>query len=176
MRKSLVIWLFEVSKNVYTRYFKKNHIPWNTTVPELKTYPITSFGYVLGDFLQKHHYELIPKVERHDAYHVLTQYGTTVEEEIGLQYLCMGNGKKSLYMYGAVLLGTLLLPEYCRFYYQSYLIGQQSNPFHDFDYEKLLSVNYDDLYEVIFTDEIHYTKTQLLLNLKQLSSLPNTFS
>lgn len=153
MRKKLVIWLFEISKNIYTKFFKRNHIPWNVNVSELKTYPIQSFGYVLGDFLQLNNFELIPKVERHDAYHVITQYGTTVEEEIGLQFLCMGNGKKSLYMYGAIILGTLILPEYLNFYIASYNIGKQANSFHQFEYKNLLQTNYEELRNMIFSNE-----------------------
>ncbi|WP_121667148.1 Coq4 family protein [Mesonia aquimarina] len=150
MRKKLVLWLFEFSKKIYTKWFKKNHIPWCVSVQELLLYPSESFGHKLGEFLNQHHFQLIPKVERHDAYHTLTQYGVSVEEEIALQYLCLGNGKKSPYMFGAIILGTFILPEYFAFYYKSFLKGKDAKPFHHFDYKKLLQKNYNEFRAEIF--------------------------
>ena len=154
MRKKLVVFLFEISKSLYTKFFKKNHIPWEVTTEDLLQFPTETFGFHLGEFLQKNNFQLIPKVERHDAYHTLTNYGTRVEEEIGLQYLCMGNGKKSPYMYGAILLGTLILPEYISFYLQSYqiyfshVIQEHSLWGHDFliYYNLLLTFQYRGLH------------------------------
>lgn len=150
MRKKLIYWLFEISKKAYTKWFKKDHIAWEVTTKELQQYPAESFGYQLGHFLAKNHFELLPKVERHDAYHTLTGFGTSVEEEIALQYLCMGNGKKSPYMYGAVLLGTFILPEYLPFYLKAYQKGKAAHRFHHFDFQKLLPINFDDFKSSIF--------------------------
>ena len=124
-------------------------------------FPTETFGFHLGEFLQQNNFQLIPKVERHDAYHTLTNYGTRVEEEIGLQYLCMGNGKKSLYMYGAILLGTLILPEYFGFYVKSFLVGKEANPFHHFDYEQVLHLDYFQFKSMIFSDKTIKTHLQI---------------
>ena len=149
-RKKLIEWLFEHSQKVYTNLFK-NHQPWGIYKKELLTYPKQSFGRHLGAFLDKHGFELIAKVERHDAYHTLTGYGTKVEDEIALQCLCFGNGKRSLYLYGAMILGIIILPDYSPYYYRSFTIGKQANPFHHFDYKKLLHVNIDDFRQAIFS-------------------------
>ena len=137
-RKKLIIWLFENSQHFYVTYFKRNHTAWKVSKQELLNYTKESFGYHLGLFLKKNNFELIPKIERHDCYHVLTGYGTQVEDEIALQYLCYGNGKRSLYLFGVVLLGTILLPEYMPYYLKSYRIGKSANAFYQFDYSTLL--------------------------------------
>ena len=124
-------------------------------------FPTETFGFHLGEFLQQNNFQLIPKVERHDAYHTLTNYGTRVEEEIGLQYLCMGNGKKSPYMYGAILLGTLILPEYFGFYVKSFLVGKEANPFHHFDFEQVLHLDYFQFKSMIFSDKTIKTHLQI---------------
>jgi len=129
----------------------KNHEAWGVTTNELLTYPTDTLGRHLGEFLHKNGFELIPKVERHDAYHTLTGYGTNVEDEIALQCLCFGNGKRSLYLYGAMILGILILPDYWRYYYCSYQIGKNAHPFHHFDYKKLLNVNIHDFRSAIFS-------------------------
>jgi ubiquinone biosynthesis protein Coq4 len=150
LRKQLIEWLFEKSQKVYTNLFKK-HEPWGIYRDELLTYPDKSFGKHLGEFLKKNNFELIAKVERHDAYHTLTGYGTKVEDEIALQCLCFGNGKRSIYLYGAMILGIIILPDYLNYYYKSYYIGKYANSFHHYDYKKLLKVNIDEFRKSIFS-------------------------
>ncbi|HPF11894.1 MAG TPA: Coq4 family protein [Flavobacteriaceae bacterium] len=152
MRKQLIAWLFEKTQKGYTRYFKKNKKPWGITKRELLLYPEESFGHHLGLFLQKHGFELIPKVERHDAYHVITGYGTRVEDEIALQYLCFGNGKRSLYLFGVMFLGTMILPDYLPYYLNSFQKGKNCHHFHGYDYSKMLEVPLSDFRHIIFSN------------------------
>lgn len=149
-RKRIVTKLFEISQKVYVKHFKKNKIPWKTNRDILLTYPENSLGRILGTFLKVNDFQLLPKVERHDAYHVLVDYGTAPQDEIALQYLCLGNGKQSLYLIGVIILGTLLLPEYFRYYLHSYEVGKKAHPFHHYDYEKLLSQDLQKLREAFF--------------------------
>jgi len=149
-RKQLISWLFDKSQEIYTNLFKK-HKPWGITKADLLEYPNDSFGKHLGEFLDKNGFELIPKVERHDCYHVLTGYSTKVEDEIALQYLCFGNGKRSPYLLGAIILGTIILPDYIKYYYKSFNIGRTANAFHHFDYSKLLKVSIQEFRHAIFS-------------------------
>ncbi len=150
IRKQFIGWLFEKSQKIYTNMFK-NHKPWGIYKDDLLQYHEASLGKHLGIFLDKHGFELISKVERHDVYHVLTGYGIKVEDEIALQYLCFGNGKRSPYLYGAMILGTIILPDYLNYYYKSYHIGKNANAFHYFDFKKLLKVSIADLRFSIFS-------------------------
>ena len=129
----------------------KKHESWKVTKDDLLKFPDESFGRHLGEFLSKNNFELIPKVERHDCYHVLCGYSTAVEDEIALQCLCYGNGKRSPYLYGAIILGVAILPDYYKYYFKSYNIGKAANPFHQFDYKKILKVSIQDLRTAIFS-------------------------
>jgi ubiquinone biosynthesis protein Coq4 len=149
-RKEIVAWLFKNSQKLYGNLFLRRK-PWDIKKEDLLNYPTDSFGKHLGLFLAKHNFELIPKGERHDAYHTLTGYKTEVEDEIALQYLCIGNGKKSLYAIGAAIFGSIILPEYYKFYYASFWIGKNANVFHHFDYRLLLHVSLQDLRASIFS-------------------------
>ena len=160
-RKQLIIWLFEHSQRIYTSLFK-NHEPWNVTKTDLLKQPKSTFGRHLGEFLDANNFELIPKVERHDCYHVLCGYSTEVEDEIALQCLCYGNGKRSPYLYGAIILGIAILPDYFKYYYKSFRIGKAANAFHHFDYRKLMHISIDDFRDAIFLKHE-------LLNLKFIS-------
>ncbi|MCW9038247.1 hypothetical protein, partial [Altibacter sp.] len=148
-RKKLIHWLFEKTRIIYCRFKKK--VPWEITTLQLLQLPSTTFGYRLGSFLLKNGFELLPKVERHDAYHVLTGFSTRVEDEIALQYLCFGNGKRTPYLLGVLLLGTLLLPEYVGYYLDSFRIGKQLGPFHHYDYKLLLKQSFDEFKDSIFS-------------------------
>lgn len=149
-RKKLIAWLFETSQKVYGDLFV-NRKPWGIKKTELLNYPEDSFGKHLGLFLDENNFELIPKGERHDAYHTLTGYKTKVEDEIALQYLCVGNGKRSLYAIGAAVVGSMILPEYYKYYFKSFRIGKNSNAFYHFDYKNLLLVSLHDLRDSIFS-------------------------
>ncbi|MBV1923655.1 MAG: ubiquinone biosynthesis protein COQ4 [Flavobacteriaceae bacterium] len=144
IRKRLIVWLFDHSQKIYTQLFK-NHKSWGLSKKDLLLYPSKSLGKHLGEFLDKYGFELIPKVERHDAYHTLTGFGINVEDEIALQYLCFGNGKRSLYLYGAILLGTCILPDYLPYYLKSFRKGRKAYSFHQYDYRTLLHIPIKDL-------------------------------
>ncbi|MFC7358319.1 hypothetical protein ACFQO1_11520 [Jejudonia soesokkakensis] len=148
-RKQFIQWLFEITQKFYLRFKRKR--PWNISRQQLLQMPKNTVGYALGKFLDSQGFELIPKVERHDAYHLLTGFSTSVEDEIALQYLCFGNGKRTPYLLGVLLLGTLLLPDYLSYYRKAFSIGKASNSFHHYEYKKVLSWDYGNFRKSIFS-------------------------
>jgi len=136
-REKICVWLFEKSKTPYANYFKSN-TAWDLNRTDLLSFPTYTLGHALGLFLSTNDYDLIPKLEKHDAYHVITDYGTSVREEVALQYFFLGNKKRSLYLYAVIIIGALLLPENITYYYQSYLHGKNSTPFHQWNIGALL--------------------------------------
>ena len=148
-RKQLIAWLFKITQHFYTKYFKKNE-PWYIKKKHLLQFPKETFGYHLGTFLEKNGFELIPKAERHDAYHVITGYNTNEEDEIALQFLCFGNGKRSIYLFSVITIGSIILPEYWKYYIKSYRIGKNANAFYNLDYKRLLDTSISKLRSSIF--------------------------
>jgi len=150
-RKQLITWLFEKSEQLYRRFKKKQ--PWGITNEDLLAMPVDCYGYRLGCFLEGNGFDLIPKVERHDAYHVLTGFGTSQEDEIALQYLCFGNGKRTPYLFAVLLLGTLILPDYFAYYRKAYYFGKKSHSFHHFDFKTVLPLDFELFRSTIFSEE-----------------------
>ena len=148
-RKQLIAWLFKVTQHIYTTYFKTNQ-PWGIKKEQLLEYSPKTFGHHLGLFLDSNGFELIPKVERHDAYHVMTGYNSNEQDEIALQYLCFGNGKRSIYLFGVITIGSIILPEYWKYYLKSYRIGKSANTFYNLDYKALLNTSISNLRGSIF--------------------------
>lgn len=136
-RKRIITWLFNRAQHIYTNYLKRSE-PWTVTKAELLAMPHNTLGYNLGKFLLKNGFDMIPRAERHDAYHVVTGYSTDVQDEIAQQYLCLANGKRSPFLFGVITVGTLLLPEFLPYYLKSFVKGREMATFHHYDYEQLL--------------------------------------
>jgi ubiquinone biosynthesis protein Coq4 len=130
--------MYEITKKPYQKWLKKNQ-PWNIDIPELINYPEDSLGFHLGNFLVANNFEMQPKLEDHDIIHVLTNTGVTVEEEIGMQFYLLGNGKRSLYLYMVIASGTLFYPYHFRQFLDYYQRGKKAHHFHDLQFLRMLS-------------------------------------
>jgi len=164
-REKICIWLFDKSKTPYAKYFKSN-APWNLNSAALLSFPTNTLGYELGLFLSTNGYQLIPKLEKHDAYHVITEYGTSVKDEIALQYFFLGNKKRSPYLFGVIAIGALLTPENFIHYHQAYLHGKRATPFHKWDIKQLLHQPLNEIRSAVFNSK----NTPTTQNLKHSSN------
>jgi ubiquinone biosynthesis protein Coq4 len=137
MKDRLIEKMYECTKKPYQKYFKKNE-PWKIDKTKLFDYPEGSLGLALGNFLYKNHFEIQPKLEDHDIIHVLTNTGTSVLEEIGMQYYLLGNGKRSLYLFLVASIGIFFYPRQIIFFIQQYKKGKRALPFYYLDFSKML--------------------------------------
>lgn len=97
-----------------------------------------TLGNKLGKFLTKHNYSIQEKLEEHDVFHVLTNTGTTVINEIEMQFYLLGNGKRSPFVFIVMATGIVFYPfEYEKFY-KSYKKGKQAHQFYHLDFSKIL--------------------------------------
>lgn len=140
-----MVHLYESSSKIYTVLFKYNRAAWGITKEEFLQYPVGSLGYALGMFYKSKGFDIMPKLENHDAYHVITGIGTEVEEEVAMQFLLLGNGKVSLYLLGVIVIGTLFFPEYWNLYKQAYQKGRARLRFHDLDFQHFLETPLTDI-------------------------------
>ena len=140
LRATFIEYLFYAASKVYLK-FKLYQQPWRVQQHELKSYPQGSLGQALFHFLEEHHYTLQALAETHDVFHVLVGIPTTVKDEIGLQYLLLGNGKRSPFLVLAVLTGLLLMPDKLSFFIKQYHKGRSIIPFHHLDFEALLTTS-----------------------------------
>lgn len=137
MRDLIIEKMYEWSKKPYQKFFKKNE-PWPITSKELILYPPESLGFHMGCFLLKYNFEIQPKLEDHDVFHVLTNTGVSVTEEIGMQYFLLGNGKRSAYQFAVIIIGTLFYPMQWKRFNTFYRRGKSAHQFYDLPFEKML--------------------------------------
>ena len=156
-RKSLdqiIIRWVEKSKPWYAKYFKKKTTPWPITIQQLNEYPSGTLGNALGQFLDAENLQMIPKFEDHDIMHILMNYKTTVVDEIRMQFFLLGNGKRSFYMLGSILLGTLLYFRYWKTFVQEFKIGKSCLPCHHWNYKHLLHEQVSLLRNLIYKNDL----------------------
>ncbi|MCB9224804.1 MAG: hypothetical protein H6582_11540 [Crocinitomicaceae bacterium] len=132
-REKLCAWMFEVTKAPYAALFKRKKTAWGLNSSTLLTYPAGTLGNEVGQFLSTNGFELIPKLESHDVYHVITGMSTTVQDEVGMQFLLLGNGKKSLYLFSTIGICIFLLPEHFKYFIRCYKKGKLYKPIYKLD-------------------------------------------
>lgn len=149
LRVSFLLFVYGITQKLYRTYFKKKKRQWQFSEKQLLEFKEDSLGRKLGEFYKRHGFSMIPKMENHDVHHLITGCGTQFEEEIAMQYLLLGNGKLNAHLLAAIVLGSLILPEYFRMYIRAYKKGQHMKPFYHWDFESLLWQNFDHLKDFI---------------------------
>ena len=141
--------MYDKTQKLYRKYFKKKKRQWQFNEKQLLEFQEDSLGRKLGEFYRKHEFSMIPKMENHDVHHLITGCGTNFEDEIAMQYLLLGNGKLNAHLLAAIVLGTIILPEYAKIYIKAYKKGQNMRAFHHWDFEGLLSQKYEHVMDFI---------------------------
>lgn len=136
-RHWLLTTLFAVSQGPWA--WLKRREPWDVTPLQLAQMPPGSLGHALGLYLMDLGFELMPKLESHDVFHLLTGVRTDVPGEIELQFVLFGNGKRSLYLLGVLGMGLVLFPEYGVRWREAAARGASLEPFFAVDYRAQLS-------------------------------------
>lgn len=152
-RIQILLFVYNKTQNLYRKYFKKKKREWQFYQDQLLAFEEDTLGRKLGEFYKKHGFTMIPKMENHDVHHLLTDCGTKFEEEVAMQFLLLGNGKLNAHLLAAIFLGSLILPEYLKMYLKAYQKGKSMRPFYNWDFEKLLSQNFENVKDFIYQKE-----------------------
>lgn len=130
--------LFRWSYPIYGFLFKWKQKPWIWSKDQLRNFSPGSLGREIFHFLDNNGFDMLPKFEDHDALHVLFGYSSHVVDEVRMQYCLLGNGKRSLYLYGVIIIGWCAFPECWQLFRQAFNRGRQLAPVHHWKFEYLL--------------------------------------
>lgn len=139
LRGWLMEQLFYWSYPVYGALFKRRRPTWYWTVSSLNEFEDRTFGKAIAHFLSSNGFDLIPKFENHDALHVLFGYGTHIIDEVRMQFCLLGNGKRTLYLFGVIIIGWAAFPECWHLFIGAYKRGKSFRPVHHWKFEHLLN-------------------------------------
>jgi len=149
IRETILVWLYDKSKMIYANHFKKA-LAWDEDKASLLSYPKESLGFALGKFLDKNHFTMEPKLESHDVFHTIIGFDTKIEDELAMQYFLMGNGKRSVYMFMALIPGSFLFPEQWNYFKKSFQNGKRTPPFSHWNFYKLLNTSLEEIQQILF--------------------------
>lgn len=140
-RLKLMLSLYTWSQTRYAGLFKQKKEAWGISKTEFLHFPEGTLGRALGEFYTSKGFDVMPKIENHDVFHLITETDTNIQDEIAMQYLLMGNGKISLYLVGMIGIGSLLYLDFLRYFIRSYQKGKTMQTFYDIEFKNLLDCN-----------------------------------
>ena len=146
MKDLIIETFYKIIKVPYQLIFKKKEA-WNLTISDFLKYPQDSLGFHLGCFLLKYNFNVQPSLEEHDVYHVLTNTGATVKEEIEMQFYLLGNGKRSQFVFIVISTGILFYPYNFKKFIICYKKGKQAHLFYHLDFSKMLTIPVEKIQE-----------------------------
>ena len=158
-REKILLWLLGEVIPIHAKFYTKRK-PWGLRTQNLLFYPENTLGKELGNFLLSEKLQPIPRVERHDAFHILLDFDTHVNNEAAMQFFLIGNGKISPFTLGTAVFAGLMLPEQWRNFRKQYNRGKKARNISKWDFQELLTENFEDLKKIIF--HIPVTNDQLL--------------
>lgn len=145
MKDLLIETLYKIIKTPYQMVFKKTRNVWNVSIQEFLKQDENSLGFHLGCFLLKYNFQIQPQLEEHDVYHVLTNTGITVKEEIDMQFYLFGNGKRSLFVFIVMFTGLFFYPFEYKSFINAYRKGKKAHQFYHLDFLKMLHIPLKDI-------------------------------
>lgn len=148
--RAAVAWkIIEAMKPLYF-LLRKNKKPWTITIDELRSMDNGTLGKDLYLFLVRHNFRLIPKAEFHDVYHVLFDLDTDVRDEACVQFIPLGNGRRSLPYVSSTLVAAIFYPEYWADFYRAYMRGKNARTFHNWKFEEMLHLKTTEIRKMMF--------------------------
>ncbi|SDL31912.1 Uncharacterised protein [Sphingobacterium mizutaii] len=161
LRLKFMLFLYNWSSRLYAELFKGYKAAWGIKKEEFLEYQEGSLGYALGMFYKEKGFDVMPKLENHDVFHLITETGTEISDEIAMQYLLFGNGKLSLYLLAMIFIGTFVFPEHSAHYWSSYRKGKAMHKFHHIEFKTFLN-------ESLSTLQLSLDKKQLKLQVNPI--------
>jgi ubiquinone biosynthesis protein Coq4 len=138
MKDFIIEKLYRTIKVPYEYFFKTNAKAWELTINDYLNHKEETLGYKLGSFLNNHNYSIQEKLEEHDIFHVLTNTGIKVVNEIEMQFYLLGNGKRSPFVFIVIAAGIFFYPTNYKKFYKSYKKGKNAHQFYHLDFSKIL--------------------------------------
>jgi len=154
LRLKFMLNLYNWSSRLYAELFKGYKAAWGISKQEFLNYPEGSLGYSLGMFYKDKGFDVMPKLENHDVFHLITETGTDISDEIAMQYLLFGNGKISLYLMAMLFIGTVIFPEHSGYYWSSYRKGKSMAKFYNIEFKSYLLESISELQNTFYKKQL----------------------
>ncbi len=144
VRERILLFLLGEVIPIHARLYEKRQ-PWGLRMEDLMTYPKGTLGRELGMFLRDEELQPVPKVERHDAFHILLDFSTHIYDEAAMQFYLIGNGKISPFTVGTAVFAGMMLPDQWGYFRRQFARGRVARSIAKWNFKELLNENFTDL-------------------------------
>lgn len=149
LRERTLLWLLGNVIPVHAKVYSRRPI-WGLLREDMLQYPAGTLGHELGLFLTRESLQPIDRVERHDAFHILLGFSTSLEDEAAMQFFLVGNGKISPFTLATAAFTVLTMPDKWGRFRQEFRRGRQALSIAKWDFQQLLDEPFADVRAVIF--------------------------
>ena len=154
LRERLLLWLLGFVVPVHTIVYHRRK-PWGLYRQDLLRYAPGTLGRELGLFLEREQLQPIPRIERHDAFHILLGFTTDVIDEAAMQFFLIGNGKSSPFTLSTAIFSGTILPEQLQRFRYEYRRGKAARSIAKWDFLELLDEPIEEVRRLIFRQPVY---------------------
>jgi hypothetical protein len=152
-RERALLWLLGNVIPVHAKVYSRRPI-WGMVREDMLRYPAGTLGHELGLFLARESLQPVDRVERHDAFHILLDFSTSLEDEAAMQFFLVGNGKISPFTLATAAFTALVMPDKWGLFIREFRRGRTALCIADWDFLQLLNEPFADVKAVIFRQPV----------------------
>ncbi|MFC6223222.1 hypothetical protein ACFP2F_08210 [Hymenobacter artigasi] len=154
LRERAMMWLLSNVVSVHAKVYRRRPI-WGLKREDMLRYPAGSLGHELGLFLTREGLQPVDRIERHDAFHILLDFNTTMDDEAAMLCFLVANGKNSPFTLAATLLMVLAMPDKWGIFIPAFRRGRQALSIANWNFLHLLDEPFADVKAIIFHQPVH---------------------
>ena len=154
LRERAMMWLLGNVVTVHAKVYRHRPI-WGLKREDMLRYPAGSLGHELGLFLTRENLQPVERIERHDAFHILLDFETTLDDEAAMLCFLVANGKNSPFTLAATLLLVLAMPDKWGLFIPAFRRGREALSIANWNFLQLLDEPFADVKAVIFHQPVH---------------------
>jgi hypothetical protein len=152
-RERALLWLLGNVIPVHAKVYSRRPI-WGMKREDMLHYPAGTLGHELGQFLTREHLQPVDRVERHDAFHILLDFSTSLEDEAAMQFFLVGNGKISPFTLATAAFTALVMPDKWGRFIREFRRGHAALSIANWDFLHLLNEPFAEVKAVIFRQPV----------------------
>ena len=152
-RERALLWLLGNVIPVHAKVYSRRPI-WGMKREDMLQYPADTLGHELGLFLAREHLQPVDRVERHDAFHILLGFSTSLEDEAAMQFFLVGNGKISPFTLATAAFTALVMPDKWGRFSREFRRGRTALSIANWDFLHLLNEPFAEVKAVIFRQPV----------------------
>jgi len=153
-RERALLWLLGNVIPMHAKVYSRRPIWGMKREDMLHRYSAGTLGHELGLFLARERLQPVDRVERHDAFHILLDFSTSLEDEAAMQFFLVGNGKISPFTLATAAFTFLVMPDKWGRFIREFRRGRAALSIANWDFLLLLNEPFAEVKAVIFRQPV----------------------